>query len=178
LPRYPNVFHHGTDYDVAQILMTAEIEAKGEVDFGAGFYTHTKENWLLAKDWALRLAVAKRARGWGVVTFPIPTRDWRRGITSILEYKTTTDIPANAPINPETGRQMDWREFVRYNVRKRNEGQLPSWPQYSIIKGPLWGTYSETDIRQVSFTETGAPLLNEPAIKALRVGVLKLFRRT
>jgi hypothetical protein len=177
LPPYPSVFHHGTDYETSAILQTAEIEARGEVDFGAGFYTHTKENWQLAKQWAIRISLGKRAPGWGVVTFPIPPREFRRGVRRILEYRSTTDVPANAPIDPDTGRQMNWREFVRYNVRKRDEGNLPTWPQYDIIRGPLWGTLAETDIRQVSFTESGAPVLNQPAVKSLRILVRMLFRR-
>jgi hypothetical protein len=177
LPRGEHVYHHGTDYDTAKIVYTSDIEARGRVDFGRGFYTHTKENWQLAKQWALRRAVGGQMRGWGVVTFPIPTALWNSLVRSKLIFRDANDRPPNAPINPDTGRQMGWREFVEYNWQQDQQGNLPSWEEYNVIRGPLYGTLEETDIRQLMFTASGTPILNRPDVRGLRIAVLKIFRR-
>ncbi len=180
LPSYQHVYHHGTDYDTAQTVYTSDIDARGDIDFGLGFYTHTKENWHLAKEWALRRAVGTRNRGWGVITFPIPDDIWNAHINNRLTYDSTTDRPGNAPINPRTGHPMNWRQFVRYNYHEReNAGETPSWgDDYDVISGPLYGRrYENTDIRQMMFTSGGTPVLNLPLVKQLRILISKLFRR-
>jgi hypothetical protein len=168
LPNYANIFHHGTDYDTAERLGTADIGAIGGNDFGRGFYTHSKENWKLAKEWAVRVSRGKR--GWGVVTFPIPDDVWEEEIVEVMIFENPRHQPDNIPINPDTGRKFrDWREFVEYNKRFRRD-RLPEWPELQVIIGPLWGRYeNNARVRQVVFTSTGVPVLNRPESKAERI---------
>jgi hypothetical protein len=177
LPGYAHVFHHGSDYDTIEILRTADITATGGVDFGRGFYVHTKGNWRLAREWAIRHSLGKK--GWGVVTFPVPDRPWREDINEQLYFRNTRSRPANMPINPDTGRPFrDWTEFVEYNKRMGRRGALPDWSEFDVIEGPLWGRLSRTPrIHQVMFTSSGVGVLNRPDVKPLRFIRRWLFLR-
>jgi len=177
LPGYAHVFHHGSDYDTVEILRTADITATGGVDFGRGFYVHTKDNWRLAREWAIRHSLGKK--GWGVVTFPVPDQPWREEIDEQLYFRNTRSHPANMPINPETGRPFrDWRDFVEYNKRQGRRGNLPDWSEFDIVEGPLWGRLSRTPgIHQVMFTSSGVGVLNRADVKPLRIMRRWLFLR-
>ena len=172
---FENTFHHGTDYDTAEKLGTADIGAIGGNDFGRGFYTHSRENWALAREWALR--VSRNKRGWGVVTFPVPDEVWEDEIVDVMIFENPDHQPDNIPINPDTGRRFrDWREFVAYNKRFRRD-RLPEWPELQVIIGPLWGRYqNDPRVRQVVFTSTGVPVLNRPESKKHRIVHVRLFR--
>ncbi len=176
LPPFENVFHHGTDYDNAENLGTIDIGAIGGNDFGRGFYTHSRENWELAKEWAIRRS--RRKRGWGVVTFPVPDEVWEEEILEVMIFENPHHQPDNIPINPDTGRKFkDWAEFVRYNKRFRRD-RLPEWPELQVIIGPLWGRYQDDPkVRQVAFTRTGVPVLNRDESKQHRIVHVRLFRR-
>jgi hypothetical protein len=179
LPDYANIFHHGTDGDTAQNLWRADIEAVGGDDFGLGFYTHTRENWMKAKEWGINTAHKRGKSHWGVVTFPVPDDIWEEEITSQLIYQNRHDRPGNAPRHPENGRPMSWSEFVRYN--KSHKDNLPEWREYQVISGPFWGRrISRSRLRQAVFTSTGTPVLNRPEVRDLRIltkGRLRVRRR-
>jgi hypothetical protein len=168
LPPYENTFHHGTDYDTAERLAAADIGAVGGNDFGKGFYTHSRENWKLAKEWAVRISKGKK--GWGVVSFPVPDDVWKEEIVEIMIFENPKHQPENIPINPATGKKFaDWKEFVDYNKSFRRD-KLPEWPELNVMIGPLWGKYkNDPRVRQVVFTSTGVPALNRPESKAERV---------
>lgn len=171
MPTYPHVFHHGTNYDNAESLLDVNIEAKSRVDFGKAFYTHTKDNWDLARKWAIRGSYGHQ--GWGVVTFCIPDAFWPLFITSELIFKDTKSKPPNMPINPDTGKPFkDWKDFVDYNMREDRKGKLPDWGALAgldVIEGPLWGKLSKTpSIHQEAFTTRGVKVLNDPGLKKLR----------
>ena len=174
LPPFKNIFHHGTDYDTAERLGTVDIGAIGGNDFGRGFYTHSRENWVLAKEWAIRVSHGKQ--GWGVVTFPVPDNVWEEEIFEVMIFENPRYQPANIPINPDTGQKFkDWIEFVRYNKRFSRR-RLPEWPELQVIVGPLWGRYqNDPRVRQVVFTSSGVPVLNRPESKAYRIVYVRLF---
>jgi hypothetical protein len=176
LPDYENVFHHGTDKDQAEYLLTADIRATGKIDFGLGFYTHSRYNWYLAKEWAIRKSRQDRKPGWGVVSFPVPDDIWDREVVSALVFQSKSDQPGNVPINPETGQRFrNWQEFVDYN---RKYGHDPrEWPQFQVISGRIAGKYEDRpDIRQIVFTSSGVPVLNLPDVRKLRVAVVGIFK--
>ena len=62
-------------------------------------------------------------------------------MTIALIYRSTSDLPGNAPKNPQTGRPMNWSDFVGYNKKMDREGRLPEWKNYLYIKGPLAGRH-------------------------------------
>ena len=136
LPSSEHVYcHHGTDYETAKILYVSDIAARGREEFGRGFYTHT--NWQLAKKWAIKKAVAKRHRGWGVVTFAIPTGLWGSSRRSTLVFRDAEDLPANAPVIPK--RVIKWTGWNSSNTTGQyKEGYLSSWEEYNAILGPLY----------------------------------------
>jgi hypothetical protein len=173
LPGYDNIFHHGTDYDTAQSLGSADIGAFGGNDFGRGFYSHSRDNWRLAKEWAVRVSRGKK--GWGVVTFPVTDDVWEEEIVEVMIFENPRHQPENIPINPDTGEKFaDWAEFVAYNKRFRRD-RLPEWPELQVIIGPLWGRYqNDPKVRQVVFTSTGCPVLNRPESKRLRIVYVRL----
>ena len=76
MPPYENIFHHATDMDTAKKLLREDLKPLGTNDFGYGFYTHTRENWLKAKEWAIRQSRENNAPGWGVLTIPVPDDVW------------------------------------------------------------------------------------------------------
>jgi hypothetical protein len=174
LPPFANAFHHGTDYDTAERLGTVDIGAIGGNDFGRGFYTHSRENWVLAKEWAIRVSRGKR--GWGVVSFPVPDDVWEEEVFEVMIFEHPRHQPDNIPINPDTGRKFrDWAEFVRYNKRFRRD-RLPEWPELQVITGPLWGRYqNDPKVRQVVFTSSGVPVLNRPESKQHRIVHVRVF---
>lgn len=177
LPSSEHVYcHHGTDYETAKILYVSDIAARGREEFGRGFYTHT--NWQLAKNWAIRKAVTKRHRGWGVVTFAIPTGLWDSSLRSTLVFMDAKDLPANTPVNPGTGHKMDWMEFIEYNSGQYHNGRLLSWEEYNVIIGPMNSkkVYFKTAM-QVMFTASGTPILNRANVRSMRMVVLKEFPR-
>jgi hypothetical protein len=173
LPAYDNIFHHGTDYDTAQSLRSADIGAFGGNDFGRGFYSHSRENWKLAKEWAVRVSRGKK--GWGVVSFPVTDEVWEEEIVEVMIFENPRHQPENIPINPDTGEKFaDWGEFVDYNKRFRRN-RLPEWSELQVIIGPLWGRYkNDPRVRQVVFTSTGCPVLNRPESKRLRIAYVRL----
>lgn len=177
LPGYAHVFHHGSDYDTVETLRTVDITATGGVDFGKGFYTHTKGNWRLAREWSIRHSLGKK--GWGVVTFPVPDIPWQEEIEEQLVFRNARSRPRNTPINPETGRQFrNWKEFVDYNKRQGRRGRLPDWSEFDVIEGPLWGRLSRrSNIHQVMFTGSGVGVLNRTDVKPLRFIKRWLFLR-
>lgn len=177
MPSYSHIYHHGTDYDTVETLRTVDITATGRVDFGQGFYTHTKDNWRLTRDWAIRHSLGKK--GWGVITFPIPDRPWNEEIAEILFFRSTKSQPQNMPVNPDTGRPFkNWKDFVAYNKKQARKGTLPHWEEFDIIRGPLWGSLSRNPrIHQVMFTGSGVEVLNRPDVKPLRFLKRWLFLR-
>jgi hypothetical protein len=170
MPSYGHVYHHGTHYDDVEKLRTITITGDFPVDFGGAFYTHTKGNWDLARQWAIRGSMGKK--GWGVVTFPIPDVYWTAKITNELIFKDTKSSPTNIPINPDTGKPFkDWKDFVDYNKREHKKKKLPDWGAkgFDVIEGPLWGSLSKTpSIHQVAFTSKGAAVLNDSDVLKLR----------
>ena len=176
LPKFPHVFHHGSDFETIEKLATVDITGTGGVDFGRGFYTHTKYNWNLAREWSIRHSLGKR--GWGVVTFPIPDQPWNEEIQQQLVFRNYRSQPRNIPINPDTGKKFkDWKDFVDYNKRKGRKGALPDWSEFDVIEGPLWGRLSKTNVHQVMFTSSGVPVLNRKDVKPLRKKFNWLFLR-
>jgi hypothetical protein len=175
LPPFANIFHHGTDYDQAMNLKTDDIRATGGNDFGLGFYTHSRENWALAKEWAIRRS--RKMRGWGVVTFPVPDDVWKAEIFKVMVFENPDHQPENIPINPDTGRKFkDWTEFVDYNKSFRRD-ELPGWTTLQVIFGPLWGRYQDDPrVRQIVFTSTGVPVLNRRESRRHRIVHVRLFR--
>jgi hypothetical protein len=180
MPGYSHVYHHGTNYDDVEKLRTVDIKGVSPVDFGGAFYTHTKGNWRLARDWSIRGSLGQR--GWGVITFPIPDSFWTAYIHSELYFRNTRSKPANMPINPDTGKPFkDWKDFVEYNKRENRKGNLPDWGAragFDVIEGPLWGSLAKKpNIHQVAFTSKGVDVLNDPAVKKLRFLRKWLFLR-
>jgi hypothetical protein len=180
MPSYSHVFHHGSNYDKVEELRGIDIEARSGVDFGLAFYTHTKGNWNLAREWAIRGSMGQK--GWGVVTFPVPDEYWNSYIKSELYFRNTRSKPANMPINPDTGKPFkDWKDFVKYNKRQGRKNDLPDWGKtdgFDVIEGPLAGSLEKTpSIHQEAFTSKGVAVLNNEDVKKLRFLRKWLFLR-